>query len=1304
MVALVDVSEAARERETFRYDSSLIQHTVPYSPNDPLFASRLRSSPDPALTSFAQLAVLRLKASRALISLFDTSNQYVVAEATPDLSLQPKCLAGNSLLCLSNTAIPRTYGICECVLTAAISPIHDVKAENGDETLPVSIINNLASDPRFADRPIMKSTWPTCRFYAAVPIRTNHGINIGVFCVVGDEPRDGLAADEVRFMWELSKVIMGHLESKRATKSHGRTERMIRGISSFIDGSTTLTKNKFDTLSGKDNNSHEAHPQDPQTCSIFTKGLQTALAADAEETKDSSDQDIGESPPRDEKTTSQIRDPRMSTASTGECVDENENDVAIRARKIYTKAAKALCSSLNVEGVIFLDANVTTFGGASARDFRNASATSCSSSSSSSSFSSSPASSSSDEPSYSGCHHGENCSRNGSSSSSESFAPVLGCSGASLSTIQDDSAPHKSLKLPQRFLRKLLRRYPNGTIFNFNQSGAVQSSDCSSEEASADPDISAATLKSHSKSASGKRPRMKQSEQEMLMTLLSGARCIAFAPVWDPSTQRWSAGTFAYTKASSRVFSTKVELSYLIAFGTIVISEVSRLKATLAQKSRMDMLSSLSHELRSPLHGVVLGVEMLHDSALDRFQRDVVHTIETCGRTLLDTVDHLLHWAKINNFNTKGLSRRVRASGDDDSKDDVRAERRRTCKSVEAGMMSITANVAVDELAEEVIESVFAGHTYQKLIAAHAAEASSSVQVEPNWTALRRLDSMHVSMDHAPMDSKPSDVVVSLDVEPNADWVFYTQAGALRRVIMNLLGNSLKYTARGFVRVTLSQQSISLPCAGRVRARRDLRTVCLTVSDSGKGISEEYLKSHLFVPFSQEDRLNPGVGLGLSLVKKIVSGLGGRIKVQSILGSGTTISVELPLEVAPSVQVPPMRVMSPNDEGDESETAPEDSFKRHVEMLSGLYVHVAGFPTHEESLSGIRDLEMPGIGKHFDERDTLVAICRDWLHMAVLDGSSDGHATRTKADVVICTAAHLDLMRRECREVLERAPVVVICSSVTAARTVESRYRNCSLDGVLEYSSQPLGPRKLARVLARSLERWNEHISRSTCAELINPDTLRQEQQYFDATVTRDQSLSEESPNDESPFDEAPHGKADAPTSPLSSRSSHTSCQEAVNFNAIKNSSSQSPPLSQSSSPLPSPLLLSPPPRNRFLLVDDNPINLKILSSCMKKMGHLHDAVCNGKEAVEAFRLGAGAYKCIFMDLSMPVMSGFEASCLIRQQEKEAKLEACTIVALTGLASAEAQREAFTCGIDLFLTKPVRFKELSQILTTKGLG
>ncbi|KAG5973302.1 hypothetical protein E4U58_005345 [Claviceps cyperi] len=1279
MVGLVDVSEAARERETFRYDSSLIQHTVRYSPNTPISSSQLRSSPDSALTAFAQLASLRLKTSRALISLFDATHQYVVAEATPKLGLQPDCSAGDSPLWLSNNAIPRTYGVCECVLTAAHSSVSHVKNESSDEILPVTVIGDLTADVHFADLLLVKSGWPRSRFYAAAPIRTHHGVNIGVLCVVDEEPRIGLAVDEMRFMWELSKVIMGHLESKRAMTAHGRTERMIRGISSFIDGSTTLTQNKFDVTSTSDQNQDRV--RDTRTSTIINAGLPALPAADAVRGQVGADQDVGKSPLGGERPRPRVRSSTMSVASSEACV--GENDVAARARRIYTKAAKALCFSLDVEGLVFLDANVTSFGGARARDFRHASATSSSSwEVSSASSSSSPPSSSSDEYSSPGCRGNDYSGRHRNLSRESSFAPVLGFSSTSLPMVQDDSATsHQPLELPQLFLRKLLRRYPQGTIFNFNQSGTVQSTDCSSEEASADQGVPVVLHEGHRRLASGKRALMKKSEQEMLMHLLPGARCIAFAPVWDPSTQRWSAGAFAYTKVSSRVFSTKMELTYLIAFGTIVMSELSRLRATMANKSRMDMLSSLSHELRSPLHGLVLGVDMLQDTALDRLQKEFLNTVETCGRTLLDTVDHLLHWAKINNFMTRPSSTHARALIGHGSKRDLGAEHRNS-KSVEAGMMSITTHVAVDALAEEVVESVFAGHTYQKLIAVHAAKASSSV--EPKCTALQRLDRMHVFMERYPdlMASQPGDVVVSLDVEFNVNWVFLTQAGALRRVIMNLLGNSLKYTTRGFIQVSLSQRPAIGPCSSRIRARthvhRDVRIVCLTVSDSGKGMTEEFLQSHLFVPFSQEDRLSPGVGLGLSLVKKIVSGLGGRIKVQSSRGNGTTISVELPLELA----VP--RSLCLNQNGatppEAESTAPKDTFERHVAALRGLHVRVAGF-AHETSVSvpETGQLLTPGIGKPFDEGAAVLAICRDWLHTNVLDTSTDDEdtAAMTKADVLICTAAHLDWIRGECREILALMPVVVLCANVAATRRMESRCEDCSPEAVLEYSSQPVGPRKLARALASCLARWQQQAAPGASVELPQPRSLSHKLLQNDAMVASDKSAGQEPPNDETILNSGSCANV------LSAPNAIPSSPKAVNVTSTKPHS----PLSQ----------------DRFLVVDDNPINLKILSSCLKKMGHLHDAVCNGKEAVHAFRRGAGVYKGIFMDLSMPVMSGFEASCLIRQHEKEAKLETCTIFALTGLASAEAQQEAFACGIDLFLTKPVRLKELRQVLTSKGL-
>lgn len=127
-----------------------------------------------------------------------------------------------------------------------------------------------------------------------------------------------------------------------------------------------------------------------------------------------------------------------------------------------------------------------------------------------------------------------------------------------------------------------------------------------------------------------------------------------------------------------------------------------------------------------------------------------------------------------------------------------------------------------------------------------------------------------------------------------------------------------------------------------------------------------------------------------------------------------------------------------------------------------------------------------------------------------------------------------------------------------------------------------------------------------------------------------------------------------------------------------------------------------------FLLVDDNAINLKILSSYMNKLNCKYTTASNGQDAVDTFlRSPPGRYSCVFMDISMPIMDGFEATRRIRAFERETRAPgsppAAAIFALSGLGSAEAQREAFASGIDLFLAKPVKLKELTSILGMRGL-
>ncbi len=78
----------------------------------------------------------------------------------------------------------------------------------------------------------------------------------------------------------------------------------------------------------------------------------------------------------------------------------------------------------------------------------------------------------------------------------------------------------------------------------------------------------------------------------------------------------------------------------------------------------------------------------------------------------------------------------------------------------------------------------------------------------------------------------------------------------------------------------------------------------------------------------------------------------------------------------------------------------------------------------------------------------------------------------------------------------------------------------------------------------------------------------------------------------------------------------------------------------------------------------------------------------------------------VSIDISMPVMNGFEATRAIRDIEEARThnqalgkaLSPALIIALTGLASSRDQAEAFTSGVDLFMTKPVSFKEVGRIL------
>lgn len=108
----------------------------------------------------------------------------------------------------------------------------------------------------------------------------------------------------------------------------------------------------------------------------------------------------------------------------------------------------------------------------------------------------------------------------------------------------------------------------------------------------------------------------------------------------------------------------------------------------------------------------------------------------------------------------------------------------------------------------------------------------------------------------------------------------------LRQVLMNLVGNAVKFTEKGKVRIEVKKDSIA-------------KTYSWHIIDTGRGIKRENIKK-LFRSFYQEDpsiaRQYGGTGLGLMISKNLVEIMGGQISVTSNYGEGTTFSFSLPLE------------------------------------------------------------------------------------------------------------------------------------------------------------------------------------------------------------------------------------------------------------------------------------------------------------------------------------------------------------------------------------------------------------------------
>lgn len=400
--------------------------------------------------------------------------------------------------------------------------------------------------------------------------------------------------------------------------------------------------------------------------------------------------------------------------------------------------------------------------------------------------------------------------------------------------------------------------------------------------------------------------------------------------------------------------------------------------------------------------------------------------------------------------------------------------------------------------------------------------------------------------------TKRDGVLVYLDIDPTVSWKFRAQPGAIRRVVMNLLGNSLKFTTKGYIWISLRQTDLP------TRKGEQHSKIILMVSDSGKGIGDEYLRNDLFSPFKQEDPLAPGTGLGLSLVRQISSTMGGSVTVTSQLDRGTTARVTLPLA----------RPLQPDiDDGGHQEL---------LEKLRGLSLCLRGFDRFHDRVME----EGPGHpSSRVSEAAVMETLCRDWLGLKIIPLSEVEHEM---PDLFLYNeAAFTDLDGRAISERMS-IPAVVICRD---ALTAHMFAKSAEKSWITEFISQPVGPRRLARSLALAVLRWKQG-SHAGGGSVNNRRRSPSMTPPSEGEAAKKLGQVGESQKDSSPLGV-----------PIKDKKSMSSGHARFVDKAVDEPSS---PGNFGVGPVPPPskdISFASPGRNKFLLVDDNGINLRVCST-----------------------------------------------------------------------------------------------------------
>jgi signal transduction histidine kinase/CheY-like chemotaxis protein len=489
---------------------------------------------------------------------------------------------------------------------------------------------------------------------------------------------------------------------------------------------------------------------------------------------------------------------------------------------------------------------------------------------------------------------------------------------------------------------------------------------------------------------------------------------------------------------------------------------------------------------------------------------------------------------------------------------------------------------------------------------------------------------------------------LSVRVAPQIPMSFIGDAGRLRQIITNLVGNAIKFTENGQIDVDLSAE-VHTNANGK-----ELSVVKFVVKDTGIGIPKDKL-TNIFEKFSQVDgsatRKHEGTGLGLAIASLLVKLMGGEISVDSELDSGSKFTFYVPLPVDTNCKA---KLQVPFDvSGSRVIIVDDNEVNRSIlmEQMAGWGLDAAQCSNGPELIAIMRQMHAQ------DLRVDLIIL--DY-QMPEMNGGDVATLLRNDFDI-------------------PNVPIVIL-TSLDHQEDVGS-FSSLGVEGFL---TKPARSALLLRTIVRVLQN-SKLIQQPPNVETIPQSGEAEVDQVALSEVSTQVTVSDAAPlaidnatrelvSNVEPIDKTP----EIPVEPVQTTITKVDMEELETV---------------------IPEFTTADPRDEqcvdILLAEDNEVNQIVFTQILNSLPYSYVIANNGQEAVDLFKERQPRIVC--MDISMPVMNGLEATKNIRALEGGGSRHT-PIIAVTAHAMTGDKASFLAAGMDDYLSKPVSPKKFEDMI------